>query len=50
MMMECCLWAALPGLNYFHPNDISSSQYKPPVILTDFQIFNKSVPVDEESF
>ncbi|MDP2365207.1 MAG: ATP-binding protein, partial [Ignavibacteria bacterium] len=37
------------GLNYFYPNDIIPSQYKPLVILTDFQIFNKSVPVNGKS-
>ncbi|WP_420038274.1 two-component regulator propeller domain-containing protein [Sulfidibacter corallicola] len=31
------------GLNYFNPDAIGSSDYMPPVVLTDFQKFNKSV-------
>ena len=31
------------GLNYFNPNRISQSSYKPAVVLTDFLIFNNSV-------
>jgi ligand-binding sensor domain-containing protein/serine phosphatase RsbU (regulator of sigma subunit) len=33
------------GLTYFHPDSISANTYHPPLILTDFKIFNKSVEV-----
>ncbi|MCB0752445.1 MAG: hypothetical protein KDC52_13315, partial [Ignavibacteriae bacterium] len=31
------------GLNIFDPKNINSSNYKPNLIITDFQLFNKSV-------
>lgn len=31
------------GLSAFHPKDIEDNPYLPPVVLTDFQIFNRSV-------
>lgn len=34
------------GLNYFNPNRISQSSYKPAVVLTDFLIFNNSVKAE----
>jgi ligand-binding sensor domain-containing protein len=37
------------GLNSFFPREISTNQYKPPVVLTDFQIFNESVEIGEEA-
>lgn len=37
------------GLNFFDPEKIEQSSFSPPVVLTDFQIFNKSVIVDRES-
>ncbi len=37
------LFGSTGGLNYFVPKEISLSDYIPPVVLTDFQIFNKSV-------
>ena len=30
------------GLTYFHPDSIGDNSYMPPIVLTDFQIFNKS--------
>ncbi len=33
------------GYNKFHPDSIEDSQYSPNILLTDFQIFNASVPV-----
>ncbi|MDR7130219.1 signal transduction histidine kinase/ligand-binding sensor domain-containing protein/DNA-binding response OmpR family regulator [Algoriphagus sp. 4150] len=32
------------GLTVFHPDSLRSNTYVPPVILTDFKLFNKSVP------
>jgi len=37
------------GLNYFNPNRISQSSYKPAVVLTDFLIFNNSVKAEANS-
>ncbi len=37
------------GLNAFYPQDIVDNPYIPPVLLTDFQLFNESVPVGEDS-
>ncbi len=37
------------GLNYFYPSDINLSSFEPAVLITDFQIFNKSVAIGEES-
>jgi len=37
------------GLNYFDPDRISQSPYKPPVVITDFLIFNNSVKVESNS-
>jgi signal transduction histidine kinase/ligand-binding sensor domain-containing protein/DNA-binding response OmpR family regulator len=33
------------GYNYFHPDSIRDNNYQSPVVLTDFRIFNNSVPV-----
>lgn len=31
------------GLNIFYPSEITQSKYQPPVLITDFQLFNQSV-------
>jgi len=36
------------GLNIFHPERIEDYQKTPPVIFTDFQVFNKPVPIGAE--
>ena len=36
------------GFNIFYPDSIKDNPYVPPVIITDFQIFNKSVPILRE--
>ncbi len=33
------------GLDVFHPDRLRDNPYVPPVVLTDFQVFNQSVPV-----
>ena len=38
-------FGGLKGLNVFHPDSIIDNQYKPPVYITDFKIFNKSIAV-----
>ena len=37
------------GFNSFKPEEIQDNPYHPPVIITDFQIENESVPVAPES-
>lgn len=37
------------GLNYFYSSDIKLSSYVPQILITDFQIFNKSVEISENS-
>ncbi len=32
------------GFNEFHPDSLKSTSYEPPLVFTDFQIFNESVP------
>ncbi len=44
------LFGSNQGLKIFAPSDIISSDYKPKVIISDFQIFNKSVYDDPEKF
>lgn len=41
-------FGGINGFNYFFPDEIINNPFVPPVVLTDFQIFNKSVPVGEE--
>jgi len=33
------------GFNLFHPDSISENPYKPAVVITDFELFNKPVPI-----
>ena len=41
------LFCGLNGFNIFHPGSIIDDLYHPPVVLTDFRLFNKSVRVSE---
>jgi diguanylate cyclase (GGDEF)-like protein len=36
------------GLTAFHPRDITPNEYLPPVVFTDFQLFNQTVPAGSE--
>lgn len=36
------------GFNAFFPVTVKDNPYTPPVVITDFQVFNRSVPVGEE--
>jgi signal transduction histidine kinase/ligand-binding sensor domain-containing protein/DNA-binding response OmpR family regulator len=36
------------GINRFHPDSIKSNKFVPPVYLTDFKLFNQSVPVKND--
>ena len=41
------LFGGTEGLNVFHPDSMQDNTYVPPVYITDFQIFNKSVYAGE---
>ncbi|MDM8561223.1 two-component regulator propeller domain-containing protein [Candidatus Parabeggiatoa sp. HSG14] len=37
------------GFNAYYPDKLFDNQYIPPVVLTDFQVFNKSVSIGKKS-
>ncbi len=37
------------GFNVFHPDDIEDNKHPPAVVLTDFKVFNRSIPVGGKS-
>ncbi len=37
------------GFNRFHPERIQNNPYAPPIVLTDFKVFNQSVAVGSDS-
>ncbi|MEN7551026.1 two-component regulator propeller domain-containing protein [Rapidithrix thailandica] len=39
------LFGGIQGLNYFYTDEIKDNQILPKIVITDFKIFNKSVPV-----
>ena len=41
-------FGGVSGLNYFFPSEIVDNPFPPDVVLTDFQIYNKSVAVGRE--
>ncbi|VAX27251.1 DNA-binding response regulator, AraC family, partial [hydrothermal vent metagenome] len=43
------LFGSTAGLNVFDPGNIKRSSYVPPIVITDFQIFNKTVQIGENS-
>ncbi len=43
------LFGSTKGLNIFDPGKIKLSDYKPSIVFTDFQIFNRSVRIGENS-
>ena len=42
-------FGGINGLNAFYPEQITNNPYRPPVILTDFQLFNQSVAIGKDS-
>jgi len=40
------LFGGINGFNVFHPDSIRNNPFPPPVVITDFQIFNKQVLID----
>ncbi len=43
------LFGGINGFNAFHPDLVQQSRYTPPLVITDFQLFNESVPPGQES-
>ncbi|MFO7526014.1 MAG: hybrid sensor histidine kinase/response regulator transcription factor, partial [Ignavibacteriaceae bacterium] len=43
------IFGSTKGLNIFDPAKIKLSDYKPSVVLTDFQIFNRSIIISNDS-
>ena len=41
-------FAGTTGINIFHPDSLRENPYVPPVVITDFQIFNKSVNLSDK--
>lgn len=41
-------FGGINGLNEFHPDSIRANTHVPPVVITDFQLFNASVPIDAD--
>lgn len=46
---ELILLGSGAGLNYLNPKSINLSNYNPPLVISDFQIFNKSIKPGENS-
>jgi signal transduction histidine kinase/CheY-like chemotaxis protein/ligand-binding sensor domain-containing protein len=42
------LFGGSQGFNLVDPNDISTNDYIPPVYITDFKLFNKSIPIGKD--
>jgi serine phosphatase RsbU (regulator of sigma subunit) len=42
------VFGGLNGINIFHPDSLKSNPFIPPVVFTDFQIFNKSVGIGDK--
>ena len=41
-------FGGINGFNVFYPDSIKSNPYIPPIVITDFQIFNKSVAIGKK--
>jgi len=41
-------FGGINGFNAFYPDSIKNNPYIPPIVITDFQIFNKSVRIGEK--
>jgi len=41
-------FGGINGLNSFYPDSIRNNPYIPQIAITDFQIFNRSIPIGEE--
>jgi signal transduction histidine kinase/ligand-binding sensor domain-containing protein len=43
------LFGGVNGFNMFHPDSMNDNTHLPPIAITDFQIFNKSVSIQEKN-
>jgi signal transduction histidine kinase/ligand-binding sensor domain-containing protein/DNA-binding response OmpR family regulator len=41
------LFGGINGFNIFNPKQVVKNKYEPPIVFTDFKIFNKSVAIGE---
>jgi len=44
-----CYIGGIVGFSIFRPENIKQSQYQPPVVFTDFKLYQQSVPIGEDS-
>jgi signal transduction histidine kinase/ligand-binding sensor domain-containing protein/CheY-like chemotaxis protein len=42
-------FGGINGFNVFHPAAVRANPYAPPVVITNFLLFNKEVPIGEDS-
>lgn len=42
-------FGGINGFNVFNPRQVKDNPFIPPIVLTDFRLFSKSVPVDRNS-
>ncbi len=42
-------FGGIDGFNSFYPDSIEYNTYIPPIVITDFKLFNKSVPISLDS-
>ena len=42
-------FGGLSGVNRFFPDEVVNNSYVPPIVITDFKLFNESVELGEES-
>ncbi|MCI0695270.1 response regulator [candidate division KSB1 bacterium] len=42
-------FGGINGLNFFHPDSVRDNPHVPPVVFTDFQIFNKPIKLGADS-
>ena len=42
-------FGGINGFNEFFPDDVKENSFDPPVVLTNFQVFNKEVAIDPDS-
>lgn len=42
------IFGGINGYNAFYPSTISESTYRAPIVITDFQMFNRSVEISQE--
>ncbi len=38
-------FSGVDGVSFFHPDNIRGNAFIPPVVITDFRLFNKTVPI-----